>query len=52
MRRSPLPRSPKADSRDQLAASRARVLAAGDDARRRVVRDLHDGAQQRLVTRS
>jgi signal transduction histidine kinase len=38
-----------ADSRDQLAASRARVLAAGDDARRRVVRDMHDGAQQRLV---
>jgi signal transduction histidine kinase len=38
-----------ADSRDQLAASRARLLAAGDDARRRVVRDLHDGAQQRLV---
>jgi len=39
-----------ADSRDQLTASRARVLAAGDDARRRVVRDLHDGAQQRLVS--
>jgi PAS domain S-box-containing protein len=38
-----------ADSREQLAASRARVLAAGDDARRRLVRDLHDGAQQRLV---
>jgi signal transduction histidine kinase len=38
-----------ADSRDQLAASRVRVLAAGDHARRRVVRDLHDGAQQRLV---
>jgi PAS domain S-box-containing protein len=38
-----------ADSRDQLTASRARVLAAADDARRRVVRDLHDGAQQRLV---
>jgi signal transduction histidine kinase len=38
-----------ADSRDQLTASRARVLAAGDDARRRVVRDLHDGAQQGLV---
>jgi PAS domain S-box-containing protein len=38
-----------ADSRDQLTASRARVLAAGDLARRRVVRDLHDGAQQRLV---
>jgi PAS domain S-box-containing protein len=38
-----------ADSRDQLTASRARVLAAGDEARRQVVRDLHDGAQQRLV---
>jgi signal transduction histidine kinase len=38
-----------ADSRDQLTTSRARVLAAGDEARRRVVRDLHDGAQQRLV---
>ena len=38
-----------ADSRDELTASRARMLAAGDDARRRVVRDLHDGAQQRLV---
>ena len=38
-----------ADSRDQLAASRARLLTAGDEARRRVVRDLHDGAQQGLV---
>jgi signal transduction histidine kinase len=38
-----------ADSRDQLRASRARLLTEGDDARRRVVRDLHDGAQQRLV---
>jgi signal transduction histidine kinase len=38
-----------ADSQDQLTASRARVVAAGDEARRRVVRDLHDGAQQRLV---
>jgi signal transduction histidine kinase len=38
-----------ADSRDQLAASRARLLTAGDEARRRVVRDLHDGGQQRLV---
>lgn len=38
-----------ADSRNQLAASRARVLAAADEARRHVVRDLHDGAQQRLV---
>jgi PAS domain S-box-containing protein len=38
-----------ADSREQLTASRARLLAAGDDARRRLVRNLHDGAQQRLV---
>jgi signal transduction histidine kinase len=38
-----------ADARAQLIASRARLLTAGDDARRRVVRDLHDGAQQRLV---
>jgi signal transduction histidine kinase len=38
-----------ADGRAQLVASRARVLTAGDEARRRVVRDLHDGAQQRLV---
>jgi len=38
-----------ADSRDQLTASRARLLTAADEARRRVVRDLHDGAQQRLV---
>jgi signal transduction histidine kinase len=38
-----------ADSRDQLTASRVRLLTAADEARRRVVRDLHDGAQQRLV---
>ena len=38
-----------ADSRDQLMASRARLLTAGDEARRRVVRDLHDGAQQWLL---
>jgi signal transduction histidine kinase len=38
-----------ADSRDQLAASRARLLTEADEARRRVVRDLHDGAQERLV---
>jgi signal transduction histidine kinase len=38
-----------ADSRDQLNASRARLLSEADEARRRVVRDLHDGAQQRLV---
>ena len=39
-----------AESRSELAASRARVIAAADDARRRIERDLHDGAQQRLVT--
>jgi signal transduction histidine kinase len=33
-----------------LAASRARVLAAADEARRRIEQDLHDGAQQRLVS--
>jgi PAS domain S-box-containing protein len=38
-----------ADSRDQLNASRARLLTEADEARRRVVRDLHDGAQQRFV---
>jgi signal transduction histidine kinase len=38
-----------ADSRDQLTASRERLVTAADEARRRVVRDLHDGAQQRLV---
>ena len=38
-----------AESREQLAASRARVVRAGDQARRRIQRDLHDGAQQRFV---
>jgi PAS domain S-box-containing protein len=38
-----------AESRGELAASRARVVAASAEERRRVVRDLHDGAQQRLV---
>jgi signal transduction histidine kinase len=38
-----------ADSRDQLTASRVRLLSEADEARRRVVHDLHDGAQQRLV---
>jgi signal transduction histidine kinase len=38
-----------ADSRAQLTASRARIVAAADDARRRIERDLHDGTQQRLV---
>jgi signal transduction histidine kinase len=39
-----------ADSRSKLAASRARVVAASDETRRRIERDLHDGTQQRLVT--
>ena len=38
------------ESRAQLAASRARVVASADEARRRIERDLHDGAQQRLVS--
>jgi signal transduction histidine kinase len=38
-----------AEARMEVAASRARIVAAADDERRRVVRDLHDGAQQRLV---
>ena len=37
------------EARRELAASRARIVAATDDERRRVIRDLHDGAQQRLV---
>jgi signal transduction histidine kinase len=36
-------------ARSDLAASRARIAAAADAERRRLVRDLHDGAQQRLV---
>ena len=39
-----------ADARGELMASRARLVTAGDEARRRIERDLHDGAQQRLVT--
>ena len=38
------------DAREQLAASRARILTAGDEERRRLGRDLHDGAQQQLVS--
>jgi signal transduction histidine kinase len=34
----------------QLTASRARIVAAADHTRRRIERDLHDGAQQRLVS--
>jgi len=38
-----------AESRAELTASRARIVAAADETRRRIERDLHDGAQQRLV---
>jgi signal transduction histidine kinase len=38
-----------AETREELAASRARLVEAADAARRRIERDLHDGAQQRLV---
>ncbi|MGN6378054.1 MAG: PAS domain-containing sensor histidine kinase [Gaiellales bacterium] len=41
-----------ADAREQLAASRARLVAASDNARSRLERNLHDGAQQRLVSLS
>ena len=33
----------------ELEASRVRIISAADEARRRVTRDLHDGAQQRIV---
>jgi signal transduction histidine kinase len=39
-----------AESRSELAASRRRIVAASDQARRRIERDLHDGTQQRLVS--
>jgi PAS domain S-box-containing protein len=39
-----------AASRAELRASRARVVAAADEARRRIERDLHDGSQQRLIS--
>jgi signal transduction histidine kinase len=39
-----------AETRAELTASRARIVAAADDARRHFERDLHDGAQQRLVS--
>jgi signal transduction histidine kinase len=39
-----------AESRAKLAASRARIVAASDEARRRIERDLHDGIQQRIVS--
>src|ERR1700744_1156006 len=39
-----------ANARAELRASRARIVAAADETRRRIERDLHDGAQQRLVS--
>jgi signal transduction histidine kinase len=39
-----------AESRAALAASRARIVVASDETRRRIERDLHDGTQQRLVS--
>ncbi len=39
-----------AESKGELTASRARIVAAGDEARQRIERDLHDGVQQRLVS--
>ena len=38
-----------AEAHDELSASRARVVASADETRRRIERDLHDGAQHRLV---
>jgi predicted ATPase/signal transduction histidine kinase len=39
-----------AESRAEVTSSRARIVAAADQTRRRIERDLHDGAQQRLVS--
>jgi signal transduction histidine kinase len=39
-----------AEARAELTASRARIIATADETRRRIERDLHDGAQQRLVS--
>ena len=39
-----------AESRAELTASRARIVAAADKTRRQIERDLHDGAQQQLVS--
>jgi signal transduction histidine kinase len=41
-----------AQAQAEVAASRARIVAAADQTRRRIERDLHDGVQQRLVTQA
>jgi signal transduction histidine kinase len=41
-----------AEAQAEVAASRARIVAAADQTRRRIERDLHDGIQQRLVTQA
>jgi signal transduction histidine kinase len=41
-----------AESKSEVAASRRRIVAASDEARRRIERDIHDGTQQRLVSLS
>src|SRR5262249_5331650 len=40
-----------AETQAELTASRARIVAAADASRRRIERNLHDGAQQRLISR-
>jgi PAS domain S-box-containing protein len=47
-----LQRETEAARVEELEASRVRIIAAADAARRRIERDLHDGAQQRLVVAS
>jgi signal transduction histidine kinase len=39
-----------AEAQAEVSASRARIVAAADQARRRIERNLHDGAQQRLIS--
>lgn len=39
-----------AEAQAELTTSRPRIVASADDTRRRIERDFHDGAQQRLVT--
>jgi signal transduction histidine kinase len=49
VRRTPKPTRASTVGRGDIEASRARLVAAADEARRRLERDLHDGAQQRFV---